>query len=509
MELTDYLPDTARETVEDFSSWVQRYSDKLSNLFAERTDLDDLGKSRGMPPFLLREVQSFAPLSTYIPEEHGGRGGHVAECLSMLEATSYHSLPLSLIMGINGALFLQPVAKYGQEEVKEPVFSRFIDEKNMGGLMITEPDHGTDALNMKTQYREADDHYHIDGLKHWAGLTGWADFWLVTAREKNGKDSLSRDIDFFICDSRQGGIEVEEYYENLGLYMIPYGRNRIDARVPHENKLQPETTGIHMMLDVLHRSRFQFPGIAMGYLRRMLDEAVDHCRDRLVGSKKLFSYDQVRSRLTRLQASVTACTAMCVYTAENAGMDENMAGRGVTANAIKSVVTDLMHDASQSLLQLVGAKGYRLDHIAGRSMVDSRPFQIFEGSNDVLYSQIAEGVLKKMRARGEHNLLDFLEEYDMTERMADYFGDRLDFRIDTDLPQRKMVELGEILGRLISMEFVTDLGERGFRSDLVSNCLSVFQQEIDGRLSAFRSRAEASFVENRQESGSWLNYVTG
>ena len=104
---------------------------------------------------------------------------------------------------------------------------------------------------------------------------------------------------------------------------------------------------------------------------------------------------------------------------------------------------------------------------------------------------------------------DFLEDYDMTERMADYFGDRLDFRIDTDLPQRKMVELGEILGRLISMEFVTDLGERGFRSDLVSNCLSVFQQEIEGRLSAFRSRAEASFVENQQESGSWLNYVAG
>jgi hypothetical protein len=30
-------------------------------------------------------------------------------------------------------------------------------------------------------------------------------------------------------------------------------------------------------------------------------------------------------------------------------------------------------------------------------VVDSRPFQIFEGSNDVLYQQITESVLKSMR----------------------------------------------------------------------------------------------------------------
>ena len=37
----------------------------------------------------------------------------------------------------------------------------------------------------------------------------------------------------------------------------------------------------------------------------------------------------------------------------------------VEANAIKTVLTDYMQKASQSLLQLTGAKGYRLDHIAG------------------------------------------------------------------------------------------------------------------------------------------------
>ncbi|MDZ7681548.1 MAG: acyl-CoA dehydrogenase family protein [Fodinibius sp.] len=69
----------------------------------------------------------------------------------------------------------------------------------------------------------------------------------------------------------------------------------------------------------------------------------------------------------------------------------------LTANAIKTYTTDLMQQAAQSLLQLTGAKGYRLDHIAGRALIDSRPFQIFEGSNDILYQQISESVLKNMR----------------------------------------------------------------------------------------------------------------
>lgn len=506
MNLTEYLPETARTTFEDFSEFIDRYKSKLHTLFTHRADLNELGEERGLPPFVLREIRLCNPLSAFIPEEYGGRGGHLHESLSVLEASSYHSLPLSLLMGINGGLFLHPVAKYAHEDLKEPIFKRFLKEQNMGGLMITEPDHGTDALNMQTKYQENDDHYQLNGLKHWAGLTGWADFWLVTARKQRGKH-LSRDIDFFIVDSH--GVEVEEVYNNLGLYMLPYGKNRIDAQVPKRNRLIPETTGIKMMLDILHRSRFQFPGMAMGFLRRMLDEALDHCRERFVGGKSLMEYDQVEKRLARLQAACTACSAMCLYTSENAGLGKNVAGQAISANAIKSVVTDLMQEASQSLLQLVGAKGYQLNHVAGRGLIDSRPFQIFEGSNDVLYSQIAEGVLKKMRRKKERNLFVFLDEYVLTSRVADYFEDELNVEVDLNLPQRKLVELGEILGRIISMEFVADMGERGFRHDLVANCLSVFRQEVKGRLSAYSSGSDASVIEDYKENASWFNYVTG
>ncbi len=40
-----------------------------------------------------------------------------------MDAASYESLPLSLTFGINIALFLEPVAKYAQENVKESLFN--------------------------------------------------------------------------------------------------------------------------------------------------------------------------------------------------------------------------------------------------------------------------------------------------------------------------------------------------------------------------------------------------
>jgi alkylation response protein AidB-like acyl-CoA dehydrogenase len=126
----------------DISSFLSNYKEKLSELFNERNDEDEMLATRGIPPYVLREVLEQNPLSTFIPKEYNGRGAITGEALSMLETTSYQSLPLSLMMGINGALFLQPVANYADDNAQKSVFERFLQKKNMGGLMITEPDYG-------------------------------------------------------------------------------------------------------------------------------------------------------------------------------------------------------------------------------------------------------------------------------------------------------------------------------------------------------------------------------
>lgn len=491
----------------DFSTFITNYKNTLGNLFSQRSNLEEISLNRGLPPFVLRDVMSCSPLSVFVPSEYDGRGGDVMECLSVLEATSYESLPLSLLVGINGALFLQPVSIYGTEEAKSAVYQRVIYQKNLGGLMITEPDFGSDALKMQTSYTESDDYFHVQGTKHWAGLTGWADYWLLTARKKNENGDLSRDIDFFIHDSHMKGIEVEEVFKNLGLYMLPYGRNKIDAKIPTAYKLEPKSNGITMMLDILHRSRLQFPGMGMGFLKRMLDEALDHCKTRMVGSTSLFNYDQVKMRLSNIQSAYTVCSAMCAYTTRTATITTDLSRLDIPANTIKTLITDYMQEASQSLLQLVGAKGYKLDHIAGRSVVDSRPYQIFEGSNDILYQQISESVLKVMRKMNISNLYEFLKGYELSINSADMLKQSLDFSVDLKIAQRKLVELGHVLGRVFSLEMVIRLGETGFRSDLINNCISNLKNEINNSLSSYKTNHPTDIIEDYMEDSNWKNFI--
>lgn len=499
-----------RSSPPDLAAFLDRYTATLRSVFRDRADAVRMYLTRGMPPSMLREILACGPLATFVPERFGGRGHDVREGLALLEASAYESLAMALTVGINGALFLQPLSKYGREEIKADVFRRFVADQNMGGLMMTEPGHGSDALNIRTSYAPEADGYRIRGTKHWAGLTGLADYWLVTARARGDGDRLERDVDFFVCDTHDPdqAIRVEERYENAGLLLIPYGRNGVDVRVPEAHRLVPKRTGLTMMLDILHRSRIQFPGMGVGFLRRMLDEAIEHVRSRDVGGKSLFHYDQVQRRLARIQASFTAASGMSVYAAEHAGLDADLSRAGIPANAIKAVLTDLMQEASQSLLQLVGAKGYRLDHIAGRSVADTRPFQIFEGSNDILYEQLADAMIKQMRRGGHRTLHAFLEDFDLTTRAAGHVRAAADFRLDEDLPQRRVVDLGRALGRIITMEYVVELGERGFRGDLVANALEQFRLEVDAILGVVRDAARTDVVEDYEAGGSWLRYVT-
>jgi alkylation response protein AidB-like acyl-CoA dehydrogenase len=489
----------------NFASFIEAFRNRIAVLFTERNDENKMGITRGLPPYVLRQVLEEDPLKVYIPKEYGGRGGEIHEMLMLMETSSYQSLPLALMLGINGGLFLQPVANYALDEAKNNVFKRFIEQKNLGGLMITEPDFGSEALKMQTVFSKSDNQYRISGTKHWAGLTGWADFWLMTAREESNSGELGRDIGFFIHDTNNGGIDVEEYYSNLGLYMIPYGRNKVNISVPSGYRLQPKTTGISMMLDLLHRSRLQFPGMATGFLHRILDEAVNHCKTRFVGGVSLFNYDQVKERLANLQSYFTSSSAMSSYIAENIRSGEDISQFDILANSVKSVITDYMQEAAQSFLQLVGAKGYRLDHLAGRSVVDSRPFQIFEGSNDILYQQVTESVFKLMRKSKVNNLYDFFKNYAHTNKAVEYFKDLFNFEVDHKMVQRNLVQLGRTIGRLITMNLTIDLGAKGFNADMIANSLKVLQNEIQTSIASYRLNLAPNIVDDYQIDSSWLN----
>jgi hypothetical protein len=262
-----------------------------------------------------------------------------------------------------------------------------------------------------------------------------------------------------------------------------------------------------MMLDTLHRSRLEIPAMAMGFIKRLLDEAIQHCETRWVGGKSLFGYDQVQQRLACIQTAYTITSAICAHSSEHASVGFDLAPHGLKANSVKTVATDLMQEAAQQLFQLVGAKAYKRNHIAGRAIVDSRPFQIFEGSNDILYAQISEAVVKLMKQTKEGNLFQFLKSFSLTEKSAAHVKDLLNFNLELQLPQRKLVELGRVLSRVVVMEMVIDLGLKGFNPGLIANCMHMMKQDLNNLVSTYSYSNTTLVLAGYKEASNWRDFV--
>jgi hypothetical protein len=197
---------------------------------------------------------------------------------------------------------------------------------------------------------------------------------------------------------------------------------------------------------------------------------------------------------------------MCTRSAGFSGIENNLAAEAIEANSIKAYITDLRQESAQTLTQLSGANGYKTESIGSRGIIDSRPFQIFEGSNDMLFSQISEMVLKLMNRHKTMNLAAFLKDFKLTNNVGDHFKSILNFTVDLKMKQRKSVDLGKIISRVVSANLVTDLGIKGFRGDLIKNSIETMKHEISMLVSSYQFQTRVSPIEDYKETSSWLSF---
>lgn len=139
--------------------------------------------------------------------------------------------------------------------------------------------------------------------------------------------------------------------------------------------------------------------------------------------------------------------------------------------------------------------------------MDSRPFQIFEGSNEMLYTQIAELTMKGMKRKKQSNFGSFIAEYELTEKVADRFKKILNIPLPADLAQRQMVLFGKVVARLVCLQYVHDMMGKGFREDLYENSLKHMKMDIKMLMSDFVENNNASPIWDYKENSDWMDFV--
>ena len=82
----------------------------------------------------------------------------------------------------------------------------------------------------------------------------------------------------------------------------------------------------------------------------------------------------------------------------------------------------------------------------------------------------------------------------------------VNFDLETPFAQRKLVEFGQVISRIVSMDLVLYLEEKGFRKDLIDNALVVLKQEISTLLNTFQFANNAVVIADYNENSFWLDY---
>ncbi|MCF7973534.1 MAG: acyl-CoA/acyl-ACP dehydrogenase [Phycisphaerae bacterium] len=363
-------------------------------------------------PYAKERLEAFlnlGPLHYFIPKSLGGRFQGALSYLNTIETTSYYSLPLGLTLGITGSLFLSPMSRHAAPELRDSVLKNFVDTPTLGGMMITEPAGGTDVFGLTTHYETNGDKLRLSGSKCWGGLTGLADHWLVGARAKRG-DRLTKKLNLLYVPLCAPGVKVETYFDALGLQPIPYGRTQYDqVEIPETHILASEgMSGLRLLNDTLFRSRLGMPAIASGHCKRMADVASQRVNDRHVFGKALIEYDQVQYRIETLRGMAALNHALWQYTGKWMDDHADISSHYTLVNAAKLVCSETIQAASDSAVQLFASAAFKRNHIAGRAYVDSRPFPIFEGSNDVLDENLYDTVVSR---HGQCNCVTVNQEF--------------------------------------------------------------------------------------------------
>lgn len=440
---------------------------------------------------LINDLHDLGVYRCFMPTDCGGFYGKYSVGLGLVSSAAYHSLELSLMLGISSSLFIMPVLRWAKPDVRAHIFADMQKNRLLGGMMMTEPDYGTNIMGIATSFKPEGSGYRLRGTKHWAGLSGRGEYWVVSARKERENGVLGRDIDFFIVKSDQPGYAFQKFYPAAGLTSISYGITNFDVEVQADYKLCGPDTNIRVLYDILNRSRISMSAISKGVCKRLLEDAKAYSTSRIVFGKPVISNEQAQLRLADIQTGSTVCSAAVDYTGDlldnHEGQDQFI--EMLTANIVKVVTSDLQNVAAHSAVQLYGGQGFRKDHYVGKAFVDSRPFQIFEGSNDVLYEAIAAQLMGEARKLGITTLSGILAKHPLLPVPVLANDPFSELPMPSETSQVDRVLFGKIVSRYIAIGLVQ---RHEKNPDLAAAATDYLASESEGhqreRTSSYRKR---------------------
>ena len=126
--------------------------------------------------------------------------------------------------------------------------------KNIMAFALTEPNAGSDPSSITTSFEDRDDHFVINGKKHWIGNGSVADLLTTYAREIGGTGSNEKNISAFLVDTDSTGSSIREMKNKVGMLTVKNSEISFHNCIIPKNKFAwSKRSGSKYRLQCTHR----------------------------------------------------------------------------------------------------------------------------------------------------------------------------------------------------------------------------------------------------------------
>ncbi|MBI3541941.1 MAG: acyl-CoA dehydrogenase family protein, partial [Deltaproteobacteria bacterium] len=263
-----------------FFTEEHRLLEKSARDFAQSVlapKIEHLDETEGYDKSYFTKMGELGFLGVTTPDEYGGtQMGCVAATLLMEELGAVDaSTALSALA--HSYLTVNNIATNASPAQKRKYLPGLISGEHIGGMGMTEPGAGSDALAMRTRAVKKGDKYVLNGTKMFITNAVIGDVFYVYARTGDGK----KDISTFIVESKFPGFKMGKKLKKMGMRASPTGELIFDnCEVPAENLVGEEGGSIAHMLKNLDIERITISGISLGIARASIETAVKYAKDR-------------------------------------------------------------------------------------------------------------------------------------------------------------------------------------------------------------------------------------
>ncbi|MGZ3697575.1 MAG: acyl-CoA dehydrogenase family protein [Bdellovibrionota bacterium] len=378
-----------------FFSDEQKMLQETVRQFAQselKPKIDRLDDEEGFNREAFNKMGDLGLLGITVSEEDGGTGmGAVAATIAMEELGAVDaSTTLSYLA--HTILCVNQIGRSGSPEQKRKYLPKLISGEWLGGMGMSEPEAGSDALGgMKTKAVRQGDGYLLNGSKTWITNGPNGDIFYCYART----GATKRDVSTFIIERGMPGFSTGKKFSKMGMRASPTGELVFaNLKLPAANLVGEENTSVRSMMQNLDIERITISGISLGIARSSIEVATQYAKERKAFGKPIGAFQQIQERLTEAAAWYEACRCITYDAAKMWDMGL-LVGREASMMAAKAKLQacQMATQVALDAIQILGGYGYTKEFPVERYMRDAKLMEIGAGTNEVLRLIIARQML--------------------------------------------------------------------------------------------------------------------